>query len=127
MSELASIGASVTRDLVLRALDAASLRQAAHAANIANVSTEDYRPLRVSFDNQLTAARVALLDRDDGVARPALESLRPVVEVESTARRVQLDQETSAMMQNALRYQALLTALSKNGAFLRAAIHEGKN
>jgi flagellar basal-body rod protein FlgB len=127
MSELASIGASVTSDLILRALDAASLRQAAHAANIANFSTEDYRPVRVSFDNQLAAARASLLDRDDSVARRALEFLHPTVEIDSTVRHVQLDQETSLMMRNALHYQALLTALSKNGAFLRAAIHEGKN
>ena len=127
MTEVTGIGSSITGDLVLRALDAASLRQAAHAANIANASTEGYRPLRVSFDEQLAAARTALLDRDEAAARRAVESLRPAIETESASRRVQLDQETSSMMQNALRYQALLTALSKSGAFLRAAIHEGRS
>jgi flagellar basal-body rod protein FlgB len=117
---------SATGDLVLRALDAASLRHAAHAANIANVSTENYLPVRVSFESQLAAAREALLDRDQTRARRAIDSLQPHMEVEATPRKVMIDQETSLMMQNALRYQALLTALSKGGAFLRAAIQEGK-
>lgn len=127
MSETAGIGASVTGDLVIRALDASLLQHAANAANIANASTDDYRPLRVSFEKQLAAARVQLLDRNEGVARRALESLRPAIEVDPSAQRVHLDQETSSMMQNALRYQALLTALSKSGAFLRAAIREGRS
>jgi len=127
MNEHAAVSGTLTGDLVLRALDAASLRHAAHAANIANASTEGYQALRVSFEEQLLAARDALLNRDEAVSRRALESLQPVIEVESSVERVRLDQEMSSMMQNALRYQALLTALSKNGAFLRAAIHEGRN
>lgn len=126
MTSVLNILTTATGDLVLRALDAASLRHAAHAANIANASTEGYRPLRVAFDEQLAGARMALLDRNDVIARRSLETLRPTAEIESASRRIRLDEEIAAMMQNALRYQALLRAMTKNGAFLQAAIHEGR-
>lgn len=127
MSELPAVAGSFTSDLILRALDAASLRHAALSANVANATTEGYRPLRVSFEDQLASARSALLSRDETVSRRALDSLQPRIEAGDPLRRIQLDQEMSALMQNALRYQALLTAMSKNGAFLRAAVHEGRS
>jgi flagellar basal-body rod protein FlgB len=127
MNELSAVGGSFTGDLILRALDAASLRHAALSANVANATTEDYRPLRVSFEDQLAAARNALLSRDETVSRRALDSLQPRIEAGDPLRRIHLDQEMSALMQNALRYQALLTAMSKNGAILRAAVHEGRS
>jgi flagellar basal-body rod protein FlgB len=127
MSEIAVVSGSFTGDLILRALDATSMRHAALAANVANATTDGYRALKVTFEDQLAAASNSLLNRDDAVSRRALESLRPRIEAESASRHIQLDQEMSALMQNALRYQALLTALSKNGAFLRAAVQEGRS
>lgn len=127
MSEIPAVGGSFTSDLILRALDAASLRHVALAANVANATTEGYRPLSVSFEDQLASARSALLSRDEAVSRRALDGLQPRMEGGDSIRSIQLDQEMSALMQNALRYQALLTALSKNGSFLRAAVHEGRS
>jgi flagellar basal body rod protein FlgB len=40
---------------------------------------------------------------------------------------VQLDREVALMMENSVRYQALLSALGKNGALLRLAIREGRS
>lgn len=127
MNEIASVPGTVTADLVMRVLDAATLRHAAHAANIANASVEGYRAVSVSFEEQLAGARRDLLDRDDSVARRALEALRPMMQTETARPDVQLDREISLMMQNVVRYQALLTALGKSGAILRMAIREGRS
>ena len=126
MNELASIG-TVTTELVSRALDAATLRHAALAANIANATTEGYRPLHVAFEEQLAAARHALLDRDEATARRALDNLHPQIVEATVEAQVRLDREVSLMMQNALRYQALVTSLSKNASLLRTAIREGRS
>lgn len=127
MSAIHGILAGATSDLVLRALDAAVVRHAVHAANIANASVEGYQPLRVEFEDQLAAARSALVGRDDAAAQRAAASLEPQVVPEAEAQPVQLDREVALMMENSVRYQALLSALGKNGAMLRLAIREGRS
>ena len=127
MNEISGILSGATSDLVLRALDAGAVRHAVHAANIANASVEGYRPLRVDFEDQLAAARGALLGRDEAAARGAAASLEPQVVPDAGAKPVQLDREVALMMENSVRYQALLSALGKNGALLRLAIREGRS
>ena len=127
MSAIHGILAGATSDLVLRALDAAVVRHAVHSANIANASVEGYQPLRVDFEDQLAAARSALVGRDDAAAQRAAASLEPQVVPEVDAQPVQLDREVALMMENSVRYQALLSALGKNGALLRLAIREGRS
>jgi len=127
MNEISGILNSPTAELVLRALDAGVLRHAVHAANIANASVEDYHPLRVSFEDQLEAARTALLSRDDAAARRAVGWLEPQVGPDPANLPTQVDKEVASMMANAVRYQALLTALGKNGSLIRLAIREGRN
>lgn len=127
MSAIHGILAGATSDLVLRALDAAAVRHAVHSANIANASVEGYQPLRVEFEDQLAAARSALVGRDDAAAQRAAASLEPQVVPEAEAQPVQLDREVALMMENSVRYQALLSALGKNGAMLRLAIREGRS
>lgn|SRR5262245_56068792 len=127
MGEISGILNSATGELVLRALDAGVARHAVHAANVANASVEGYRPLRLEFEDQLAAARSALLSRDEAVAKRAVAQLEPRVAPEAGAREVQLDREVALMTENSVRYQALLGALGKNGALLRLAIREGRN
>jgi flagellar basal-body rod protein FlgB len=127
MSAIHGILSGATSDLVLRALDAAVVRHAVHSANIANASVEGYRPLRVEFEDQLAAARSALLGRDDAAVQRAAASLEPQVVPEPEAQPVQLDREVALMMENSVRYQALVGALGKNGAMLRLAIREGRS
>jgi len=126
MSALSGILGSATSELVLRALDAGTARHAVHAANIANASVEGYQPLRLEFEDQLAAARSALLSRNDAVARRAVAQLEPRVAPDASAEAVQLDREVALMMENSVRYQALLGALGKHGALLRLAIREGR-
>lgn len=121
---------AVTTAALGLALDAAALRQQAHAANIANASTPGYAPLRVSFEAQLEEARTSLawsgrLDPGD------LEGVAPALQ--ETARdsggllpQVQLDVEVAAMSQNAAQYQTLLKVLSRQYALLTAAVSDGK-
>ena len=122
---------SLTSNLVLRALDAATLRHATQAQNISNASIPGYQPLRVNFEQQLTMARSQLLGRDDDAgAKRALNSLQarieqlPSASVDGTDI-IKIDEEIAKMMQNAVYYQSLLTALDKNGSILRMAIRGG--
>jgi flagellar basal-body rod protein FlgB len=127
MSEISGILNSATSELVLRALDAGVMRHAVHAANIANASVEGYQPLRLEFSEQLAAARTALLSRDDAAAKRAVSLLEPQVAPEGAGRPVQLDREVALMMENSVRYQALLGALGKGSSLIRLAIREGRN
>jgi flagellar basal-body rod protein FlgB len=127
MGEISGILSGATSELVLRALDAGVARHAVHAANVANASVEGYQPLRLEFEDQLAAARSALLSRDEAVARRAAAQLEPQVAPDPGAGAVQLDREVALMTENSVRYQALLHALGKNGALLRLAIREGRN
>jgi flagellar basal-body rod protein FlgB len=122
---------SLTSNLVLRALDAATLRHATQAQNISNASTPGYQPLRVNFEQQLTMARSQLLARDDDAgAKRALNSLQARIEQLPAASvdgndKIKIDEEIAKMMQNAIYYQSLLTALDKNGSILRMAVRGG--
>lgn len=122
---------SLTSGLVMRALDAAALRHAALAQNIANASTPGYRPVRISFEDQLALSRSELLARgDESGGWRALDSVQPRVEPEPVTAtggdKIRLDAEVAKMMQNAVYYQSLLAALSKNGSILRIAVREGR-
>lgn len=125
----------ITQDLTLRALDVAVLRHSVLASNIANASNPQYTPLRVSFDEQLQLLRADLLRRNDAAGvRQALAGVEPRVEADpaysgsgvSSSEQVRLDAEISKMMQNAVYYQSLLTAISKNGSIMRMAVREGR-
>jgi flagellar basal-body rod protein FlgB len=133
MTELNVIAGSATSALVLRGLDAAALRHTAVASNIANVSNSQYQPLRVNFEEQLTMLRGELLRRgDDAAVRRALGSVAARIEPDlshagDVAHKIQLDEEISKMMQNAIYYQSLLVAQGKNGSIVRMAIREGRS
>ena len=127
MSEISGILNNPTTELVLRTLDASVLRHAVHATNIANASVESYQPLEVSFEEQLTAASTALLSRDDSAARRAIGSLEAQVGADPTDRPVEVDREVALMMENSVRYQALLVALGKSATLVRLAIREGRS
>jgi flagellar basal-body rod protein FlgB len=112
------------------ALDAASLRQQAIAANIANADTEGYVPVKVSFEDQMEEAREALqcrgrLDASSlaGV-QPRLESV--ALDSRGLPAKVMLDLEVADMAANGVQYQALIRGLSRQFAILSAAISDGK-
>ncbi|MBL0393510.1 flagellar basal body protein [Ramlibacter monticola] len=120
---------SVTTVALSAALDTASRRQAAVAANVANASTPGYVPLRLSFDGHLAEARTALRERG-GLDRAAAESLRaemePAPDSGGQPAAVQLDVEMAELARNSVEYQALLQGLSRHLALLALAASDGR-
>ena len=120
---------AVTRSVLALALDAASLRQQAISANIANANAVGYVPQRVSFEDQLVDARrgMAQTGRVDAFAlgdvRPRMEA---VVDSQGIPAQVQLDMEAADMARNAVQYQALVKGLSRHFAILSMAAGDGR-
>ncbi|TWD85731.1 flagellar basal-body rod protein FlgB [Variovorax beijingensis] len=120
---------TVTRSVLALALDAASLRQQAISANIANANATGYVPQRVSFEDQLADARrsMAQMGRVDAFAlsdvRPRMEA---VVDSQGVPAQVQLDVEAADMARNAVQYQALVKGLSRHFAILSMAAGDGR-
>jgi flagellar basal-body rod protein FlgB len=120
---------SMTTAALSAALDAASLRQALVAANIANAGTEGYLPLRLSFEARLDEVRAAL--RDGGWLDPAsLETLRGLgegeVEVRAGTDPVRLDAEMAELARNAVEFQALVQGVSRHLSLLALAAADGR-
>lgn len=120
---------AITTATLSLALEAASRRQQAFAANIANAATEGYTPVRVAFESQLAEARQALRDKGT-VDAFALAGVRlepeAVLDAEGQPAKVQLDVEVAEMARNAVQYQALTQGLSRHLSILAAAAADGK-
>jgi flagellar basal-body rod protein FlgB len=132
MSDIGITG-GLTLNLVNRALDAAALRHTAFSKNIANAAIPGYQPVRVSFEDQLSLVRGDILARGNEASvqrtlaniEPRVEQSEPTTELTDTS--IPLDMEVANMMQNAVWYQSLLTALNKSDGILRMAIRGGSN
>lgn len=120
---------AVTTAALSLALDAATLRHKAIAANIANAHTAGYVPLRLNFESQFDEARRSLVSHGQvdpfSLAAVRLE-LEPARDADGTAQPVRLDAEMAALAQNTVHYQALAKALSRHLAILASAVSEGK-
>jgi flagellar basal-body rod protein FlgB len=120
---------SLTTATLAKALEAASLRQQAIAANVANVNSTGFEPLRLGFEVQLAEARNSLRERGSVEPRD-LEALRPAIEpdVDEAGAPValQLDLQMADMARNAVHYQALAQGLSRHFALLSMAAAEGR-
>lgn len=114
-----------TLALVSKALDAASLRQAVHASNIAHAHAQGFVPSGVRFESELAAVR-ATLDRAEPLPLAALQHLEAQVHHLPPGSSVELDVEVGAMAQNSLHYQALLKGLSGELALLSLAVTDGR-
>ena len=111
------------------ALDAASLRQQAIAANIANHATEGYVPQKLDFESQMKEAR-RVLETKGSVYSFALAGVRlqlePVLDAQGQPAKVQLDEQIADMAQNAVQYQVLARGLNRHFAILSSAVSDGK-
>ena len=121
----------ITTAALTLALDAASLRQQAISANIANADVPGYQPMAVDFESQLDVAQRSL---DEGF-RLDMNSLSGVVprlvadgELQPTglSPKVTLDVEMARLAQNGVQFQALTTALNKQFALMSIAVNDGK-
>ncbi|MDB5874619.1 MAG: flagellar basal body protein [Ramlibacter sp.] len=120
---------SITTSALSLALDAASLRQQAIAANIANHATEGYIPQKVEFESLLEEARRNLQSKGS-VDRASLAGvqvqMQPALDDNGLPVKVQLDQQVADMAQNAVQFQVLTRALSRHFSILSTAIADGK-
>lgn len=122
---------AVTTSALSLALDAASLRQQAISANIANANAIGYAPVTVDFESQLADARRSL-EQDGHLDMDALSDVAPRLEAVSQpdslglAPKVHLDIEAARLAQNAVQYEALVKGLSRHFAILSTAVNDGK-
>lgn len=113
--------ASITVMLIGKALDGLHARQAATAQNIANGNTDNYRPIRVTFEDRLRVAA--------GQGPEAIANVRPETELApmpAIASELRLDLEIATASQTALRYGALLSILEGRGSLMRSVVSGGR-
>lgn len=120
----------VTLGALSAALDAASLRQKVGAANIANVHTAGYIPMRVQFESLMPSA-APTLDRGGRLDLRALATARLTRAAADTpipygANTVSIDQEVAGLARNALHYQALVKSLNGQVALIDSALTDGR-
>ena len=120
----------VTKALMIKALDAATLRHQAIATNIANANSVGYQPLRVNFEEQLGFARAALAGGNSVLTPGDIAGVRAVLEQEPAPAAgnaaVMIDMEMVKLSQNTIQYQALLKGLAGRGSIISFAVNEGK-
>lgn len=118
---------SLGSSMVKLALDAAVLRHQAIAQNIANLQSEGYVPVKVTFEDELASARRS--GARPGDDRRFLESIRPQVVLQDRApgpRPQDADTELVALSENIIHYQALLRALSRQLSILSSVVNDAK-
>jgi flagellar basal-body rod protein FlgB len=112
------------------ALDAATLRQQVIATNIANVNTEAYAPMRLSFASQMEQLEVVSKNMQGrgGSTNAFLPPLRleTLTDANGMPAKVELDGEVAAMAHNSIQYQALVRGLMRHYSILNTAVNDGK-
>ena len=117
-------------DLV--ALDAALVRHAALATNIANADTPGFQPLVARFDQLVEQLQGRVTDRSlDATTERAVRSMRESLDnqpltADPHSTKVELDLQMAGLSRNSLQYQTLLTAQGKLMAMAHLVIGEGK-
>ena len=110
---------SAVLQVVSLALDAASLRQQAIAANIANAGDASYLRRGVSFE-----ARLRELSASSALSGASIASLQPHLVIDNS--KAALDQDVAAMAGNTLHFQALLKALNAELELMGLAASDGR-
>jgi flagellar basal-body rod protein FlgB len=100
---------SISSVVVLKALDALSMRATVSAHNIANANSSDFRPLKLTFEEALQKAAV-------GGRREAIEAVRPQVDYaydEQGGQSFRLDLELATATSTSGRYGTLAELLNR--------------
>lgn len=110
------------------ALDGLSMRHSAIATNIANANSPGYRPMRVSFENQLAGMLAEIKNESSTTSSPnpppPLVSFEP--QVTELLRRNTVENEMVQLNRNVLQYEALIKGLNKYSSTIATAINEGR-
>jgi flagellar basal-body rod protein FlgB len=113
VEELAMDKVSNTRDLIIAALQAESLRQKAIASNVANMETPGYRRVDVKFEEMLAQKM------DDNGGKVDVSTIKPEMyqprntTVKSNGNDVSWEGEVAAMVKNSIRHKTLMRLLIK--------------
>lgn len=120
---------SITTAALSAALDAATHRHAAVAANIANARTEGYTPQRLSFDARLDEAKAALHE-GGWLDAEMVEGLRGAVQSSGDAgqpsAKLHLDMQMTELARNSVHFQTLTQAVSRHLGLLALAAGDGR-
>ncbi|AMO22200.1 hypothetical protein GCM10027034_25110 [Ramlibacter solisilvae] len=120
---------SITTAALALALDAASLRQQAIAANIANHATEGHVPQKLDFASQMDDARRSV-DSKGRIDPSSLAGVRlqlePMLDAQGLPAKVHLDEQMADLAHNTVHFQALARGLSRHFAILSSAVNDGK-
>ena len=113
-----------TSGLLSQMIRAASLRHQVLSRNIANIDTPGYRPMEVSFGEELRLASEA------GEPQSAIVTATVVTDPAAGAGRyddnaVDLDRQMAKMAENALWHNTLIQVLNSRMNLLRTAIRGG--
>ncbi|WP_456322818.1 flagellar basal body rod protein FlgB [Hydrogenimonas sp.] len=126
--------------MMSKALDYRAMRQDLISANIANVDTPYYRPRDIDFETALRQERQAMEQKSgkelvmaktdahhiqsgaDDSTKSATIFIRDGHMARNDGNSVDLDVETTEMAKNTVMYNALVSALKKEGALFRSVI-----
>lgn len=122
-----------------RALDAAWLKNEVLSNNIANFNTPGYKKSSVRFEEHLSAAQSEfqlgstkknakfLPIGNDARSIPAPEVMQnPFTSVREDGNNVDIDVEMAELAKNTIKYNALITQISKQFTGLKNVINEGR-
>lgn len=112
---------ALTPLIIAKALDGLTARAEASAANIANASSRNYRPVRVDFEAKLRAAA--------GQGAAAIASVRPetmAAPIPAYGTEMRVDLELATASQTSMRYAALVDVLGRQMGIMRVAVAGGR-
>lgn len=119
---------SITPKLVGFALDGLSMRHQAIASNIANTDSVDYKPISVSFENQISDLRNNFYNTS---TQNTDFKFQPIISYASKSKKSNgstgIDMNTVQLNQNVIQYHALIKGMNHYVSTLLIAIKEGRN
>lgn len=107
--------------IISKVLDGLSLRAQATAQNVANANSPNYRPVRVSFEEELKAAASS----SDAAVRSVTPKLHQAEAAKGSAGQ-RVDLELATASETALRYGALIDVLNRDLQLQRTLIRGGQ-
>ncbi|MBC7768222.1 MAG: hypothetical protein H7124_05495 [Phycisphaerales bacterium] len=109
----------ISAALIHKALEGLNQRFLFTSQNIANANTPDYRPVRVTFEDELARA--------SRQGARAIEAVEPRIITEGEeAGALRLDLELATASQTAARYRALIDILGRQMALHRSVVMGGR-
>jgi flagellar basal-body rod protein FlgB len=121
-----------------KALDAAWMRNEAISNNIANANTPGYKKSDVNFENQLANAaqfqigsavkssKFLPIGNDRGSIPAPQMNQQTHTSVRKDGNNVDIDVEMAELAKNAIKYNALITQISKKFGSIKMVLNEGR-